>query len=207
MAVEHARTGRTGGPKGECSNPDDVSSGKRHRSRATRLLVGGLVGFVLGFSAARTQAPAHVAAPPVVVSRSLLEASVPTLTRAAQRQVVTAAMSSQAVQPFIYGRQFQIIDTSAWTTSSGVLLGGVVSLQFQRPEQVSGQWLSLRYDCREQSFPPYHSVAYAAMRRHVTTLTIVVSLPAQRVVAVSSPSPAHLLSPPPPTQKPSCTTP
>jgi hypothetical protein len=138
--------------------------------------------------------PTAGASPTLVLGKSLLEGSVPSLTPAQARRAVNVARRDHYVRELVKDHPNELDVEAAWTKSDGEFLGAALALIFRRPTLVTGTWLDLVYDCSERSMTPYKTSTYFASRANVSSLTILVDLERLRVVAVNPDAGARLIA-------------
>jgi len=155
----------------------------KHRAKYAFSLTGILGALIIGAIVAGAKSQDI---PRVVINDNSLYSSLPTLTTAERKSIVTTALKDRSLLGLLRKRRYNVRGVQAWTTSTGTVLGGVAIIPFPRALTLAGTWLGMDYDCTEQSSPPYRRFTYTAERRNVTMLLAFVNLRGKQVAAIET---------------------
>jgi hypothetical protein len=133
----------------------------------------------------------------VVVDQQALRRSVPSLSAEQRQRAIDLVTRDPRITLDGRGqRPPQPAEALAWTTTSGDVLGAVLTFRLPRGVDVDGQWLGLVYDQEERTSPPYQSVPYVASLRNVTAVTVFVDLQRDTIAAFGPDADAQVVGTP-----------
>jgi hypothetical protein len=94
------------------------------------------------------------------------------LTAAEQQQALATALSDARVKRILDGHAYQVADVVIWTGADLRVIGAVVTLAFDEPTTIAGEWTEFSWDCDQDPVPPPITVPYAAQYAGVTELIV-----------------------------------
>ncbi|MBV9279922.1 MAG: hypothetical protein JOZ41_07560 [Chloroflexi bacterium] len=173
---------------------------RRPAATATALLVATILGLLTALSATSAQR-AHQSGggsltppPPPFSGTPVIRTPAPpsttrkplfnNLTKKQRQQLVQIVKTDKTFKKLIGTKKYSFSSVWPWATSSGQLLGGVVTVKLKKPRVIAGTWLDLAYDCTEKKSPPYGRVPYWAAYANVVQITLYIDLKRKKVAGI-----------------------